>query len=425
MNKQNRGLIIAAPASGSGKTTITLGLLRALSRRGPVRGAKSGPDYIDPRFHEAACGVPCPNLDGWAMSGNRIAALAQGDGPLIVEAAMGLFDGAPPDGTGSAAQLAKTLDLPVVLVVDCAKAAQSIAALVKGFVTFDPDIRINGLILNKLGSARHERIVKQALAGCDLPPVLGAVPRQADLLHPSRHLGLVQAGERPDLEDFLNRAAVIIEECIDLESLVFSPIADAAHAPRLAPPAQKIAIAQDQAFAFTYPHIIDDWRAAGAEILPFSPLADDAVPEADFIFLPGGYPELHAGRIANNASFVNSMREASEYTDIYGECGGYMVLGDGLTDADGQRHQMLGLLQLETSFHARKLHLGYRRLDAQHGPFQGLYAGHEFHFATTLRAEGAPLFDAQDAEGEKLPPMGLRQGRICGSFAHVIDRILP
>ncbi|MFY0691258.1 MAG: cobyrinate a,c-diamide synthase [Paracoccaceae bacterium] len=429
MTQTNRGLMIAAPASGSGKTTVTLGLLRAMSRRGPIRGAKSGPDYIDPRFHEAACGLPCPNLDGWAMTAARIADLAQGPtesaGPLIVEAAMGLFDGAPPDGKGSAAELAKLLDLPVVLVVDCAKTAQSIAALVTGFTTFDPEIRIAGLILNKLGSPRHERIVKQALNRTDLPPVLGAIPRRGDLAHPSRHLGLVQAGERADLDAFLDRAADIIGDCVDLDRLEFSPIAKAAAAPRLAPPAQRMAIANDQAFAFAYPHILEDWRAAGAEISFFSPLADDAVPEADFIFLPGGYPELHAGRLAGNTSFLKSLRNASQDTDIYGECGGYMILGEGLTDAEGTRHQMLGLLPLETSFERRKLHLGYRSLTASHGPFQGRHSGHEFHFATTLRAVGPPLFDARDAEGESLPAMGLRQGRVCGSFAHVIDRILP
>ncbi len=155
---------------------------------------------------------------------------------------------------------------------------------------------------------------------------------------------------------------------------------------------------------------------------PFSPLADDPVPEADFVFLPGGYPELHAGQIAANTIFMQSLRNAAQTTDIYGECGGYMVLGEGLTGADGTRHVMAGLLPLETSFATRQLHLGYRHLEAQTGPFPGAWAAHEFHYATTLRADGPPLFAATDAEGTALPPMGLHLGRVSGSFAHLIDR---
>ncbi len=416
-----KGLMIAAPASGAGKTTVTLGLLRALSRRSTVRGAKSGPDYIDPKFHEAATGQPCLNLDAWAMRPENILRRGAGDTPLIVEAAMGLFDGAPPDGKGSAAELAKILGTPVVLVVDCAKAAQSVAALVQGFAGFDPEVRISGLILNRIGSPRHAKMVTNALRDAEAPPVLGVIMRQDGLSHPSRHLGLVQAQERADLVEWLDHAADVITEAVDLDALPFGPMKDGPASGSMSPPAQRIAVAQDAAFAFSYPHMLADWKRAGAEISFFSPLNDEPAPDADLIFLPGGYPELYAGQLSNAERFSKSIRKAAQSTDIYGECGGYMVLGEGLTDADGHRHAMLGLLQLETSFATRKLHLGYRKLSSQTGPFKGHFRGHEFHYATTLSAKGDTLFKAQDAEGNPLADMGLRSGRVSGSFAHIID----
>ncbi|MGB3408616.1 MAG: cobyrinate a,c-diamide synthase [Jannaschia sp.] len=408
------GLILAAPASGSGKTTVTLGLLRALRDRGlRVRGAKSGPDYIDPRFHEAASGAACPNLDAFGMSPEMIAGLASGPGLLLIEGAMGLFDGAPPQGRGAVADLARWLRLPVILIVDAARMAQSIGPLVTGFATHDPDVHVAGVILNRVGSPRHEAILRTA---CPLP-VLGAIPRDPALATPSRHLGLVQAQERPDLDAFLGHAARVMANGIDLDALVAMarPLPDA---PRVAltPPAQRIAVARDAAFAFAYPHLLDGWHAAGADIATFSPLADEAAPPADLVILPGGYPELHAGRIAANDTFLASLQGRA----VYGECGGYMVMGEALTDADGTTHVMAGLLPLATSFATRRLHLGYRHLYAERGPFAGAWCGHEFHYATTLRAEGPPLFTATDAESTALPPMGLHRGAASGSFAHLI-----
>ncbi|MAN98862.1 cobyrinate a,c-diamide synthase [uncultured Roseovarius sp.] len=419
-----RGLILAAPSSGAGKTTLTLALLRLLSREGlHVRGAKSGPDYIDPRFHEAACGAPCPNLDAWAMTPDRLSSLAAGDGLLIIEGAMGLFDGAPPDGRGAVADLARHLDLPVVLVVDAGRMAGSIAPLVAGFAGFDPMVRVSGIMLNNTGSDRHEAMLRRALAPLGLP-VLAALRRNPALAQPSRHLGLVQAAERPDLEQFLDTAADALAATLDRDALLSlaAPLPGPTSAPRLTPPAQVIAVAQDCAFGFTYPHMLADWRAAGAELKPFSPLADDPVPEAGFIFLPGGYPELHAGRLSSNHIFMQSLRNAAQHADIYGECGGYMTLGTGLIDASGTPHAMAGLLPLETSFATRRLHLGYRTLTAAQGPFPGTWAAHEFHYATTLQADGPALFSATDAEGTALAPMGLTLGRVSGSFAHLIDR---
>ncbi|MFK7938014.1 MAG: cobyrinate a,c-diamide synthase [Roseovarius sp.] len=423
------GLIIAAPSSGAGKTTVTLALLRLLSRQGlAVRGAKSGPDYIDPRFHEAACGAPCPNLDAWAMTPERLMALAAGPHPdadtnlLIIEGAMGLFDGAPPEGKGAVADLARLMNLPVVLVIDAGRMAHSVAALVAGFADHDPGVRVAGVILNNVGSDRHETMLRRALIPSGLP-VLAALRRDSALAQPSRHLGLVQASERPDLEAFLNHAADALAQSLDVDAVrgLAAPVPRATAQPCLPPPAQTIAVAQDRAFAFAYPHLLQDWRAMGAEVRVFSPLANDPVPEAGFIYLPGGYPELHAGQLAQNTTFLQSLRNAAQSTDIYGECGGYMLLGDVLIDASGTAHQMAGLLRLETSFASRKLHLGYRHLTPLAGPFTTALKGHEFHYASTLRAEGDPLFSASDAEHAALPEMGLVQGHVSGSFAHVID----
>ena len=417
------GLILAAPASGSGKTTVTLALLRSLSRKGVrVRGAKSGPDYIDPGFHEAACGLPCVNLDAWAMPPPRLRHLSAGDGLLIVEGAMGLFDGAPPDNRGAVADLARALSLPVFLVVDASRMSGSIAALVRGFASHDPEISVAGVILNQVGSQRHETMLRDALAPLGLP-VLGCLHRDPGLALPSRHLGLVQAGEREDLDAFLDLAADRLEDTVDIDALqaLAAPLPPASKHPRIPPPGQIIALADDAAFGFSYAHQLADWRAQGAEVRPFSPLNNEAVPEADFVFLPGGYPELHAAHLSQCLTFMKSLRSAAENTQVYGECGGYMVLGERLTDAEGVSHPMAGLLRLETSFAQRKRHLGYRHLSASGGPMAGRWMGHEFHYASTLRAEGTPLFTAQDATGTSLPAMGLISGRVQGSFAHVID----
>ncbi len=418
------GLIIAAPSSGSGKTTITLGLLRALKQRKvAVRGAKSGPDYIDPRFHEAACGQPCANLDAWAMQPRQIRELAATDDLLLIEGAMGLFDGAPPAGKGAVADLARQLKLPVVLVVDASHTAQSIAPLVQGFSGHDPSVKVAGIILNKVGSRRHEMILRAALETVDIP-ILGAVFRDVKLKTPSRHLGLVQAQELEGLEDFLDHAALQMTRYVDLTKLqkLATPTP---HRKARQPKPQTgavIAVAKDQAFSFIYPHLIDRWEMAGNRIAYFSPLSNEAVPSADLVYLPGGYPELHAQSLSEASIFLESLRSAAQISDIYGECGGYMTLGESLTDADGKTHEMAGLLSLQTSFADRKLHLGYRTLAAENGPVAGHHKAHEFHYATTVKADGAPLFEATDAEGFPLPPMGLRQGRVCGSFAHIIER---
>jgi cobyrinic acid a,c-diamide synthase len=318
-----RGLIIGAPHSGAGKTTVTLAILSAFRQRGIVtRAAKAGPDYIDPAFHTAAVGSPSLNLDSWAMSPallNAVATRAVQDAEiLIVEGVMGLFDGAnaSPGRRGATADLAVHFGLPVVLVLDVSRQAQSAAALVRGFATHDPAVRIAGVILNRVASERHTAMVADAIATMNIP-VFGAVPRTAELALPERHLGLVQAGEHPDLTALIGRLAATAERHLDLDAIAAraSPLktTTAMNAPALPPPGQRIALAQDQAFSFIYPHLLAAWRDSGAEIIPFSPLADEPPAEqADCCWLPGGYPELHAGTLAGAQHFITSLRHFAE-----------------------------------------------------------------------------------------------------------------
>ncbi|MCC0019969.1 MAG: cobyrinate a,c-diamide synthase [Nitratireductor sp.] len=422
------GLMLAAPSSGSGKTVLTLALLRALRNAGiEISGAKAGPDFIDPAYHEVSAARASANLDPWAMTAARLQHLAgrQQGTHLLVEAMMGLFDGAA-DGTGSAADLALSLGLPVVLVVDAAKQSHSVAALVRGFRDHRPGLDFAGVMLNKVGSPRHEAMLRDALSAIEVR-VFGAVPRAGELFLPERHLGLVQAGEHEAIDAFIDGAASVVERSCDIAALAgaFAPLSrsTAAREQAVLPLGQRIAIARDPAFAFIYPHMLDDWREAGAELAFFSPLADEAPPgDCDAVYLPGGYPELHGGRLASAERFRSGMADAARRgICIYGECGGYMVMGEGIEDEDGVRHAMLGLLPLETSFVRRKLHLGYRRLEALSDFAMGRkLMAHEFHYTSPTREEGNSLFSARDALGAELGKTGLRNGNVMGSYMHVI-----
>lgn len=419
-----KAVVLAAPCSGSGKTVVTLGLLRALRNRGlRVSSAKVGPDYIDPRFHELATGRPCHNLDPWAMGEDLLQGVlahqARDADIILIEGVMGLFDG-PAGAKGSTADLAVQLGLPVVLVVDAVHQAQSVAALVHGFTSYRPDLDLRGVILNRVASDRHEAILREALRG----KVIGVVRRNDSLALPSRHLGLVQAEEYQGLDEKIEAIASAVSRETVLDNLltIAAQVADESVIRAALPPlGQRIAVACDQAFSFLYPHLLEGWRQAGARVSFFSPLADEAPdPSADAIFLPGGYPELHAGRIAAAQRFLNGLRSAKGL--VYGECGGFMVLGDAIVDEKGNSHAMAGLLPLVTSFSERKLHLGYRRLTPLPGaPWQAPVRGHEFHYST-IASEGAAdrLFATEDASGQSLPEMGLRRGRVMGSYAHVI-----
>lgn len=429
-----RALIVAAPSSGSGKTVFTLGLLRHLGRGGvAVASAKAGPDYIDPAFHAAATGRPCPNLDPWAMGPGLLtdaaAHAAANAEVLICEGVMGLFDGATPT-QGSTADLAAGFHWPVVLVVDAGAQGTSAAAVVQGFARFRPGVRVAGVVFNKVGPGRHADILRAACADA-VPdvPVMGCVPRIDDLVVPSRHLGLVQAVEHPDLVAFLDRAADLVADNVDTDALVAlaQPVAAGHGAPvPVPPPGNRIAVARDAAFAFAYPLVLDGWRAAGAAVSFFSPLADEAPDDgADAVYLPGGYPELHAGTLAGAQTFKAGLRAAAARgAAVFGECGGYMVLGRGLVDADGGRHEMAGLLGLETSFAQRRLHLGYRHARTAGPSCLGDsgrdFTGHEFHYASVLAEKGESLFSCQDAHGGDKGAAGLRAGTVAGSFVHLI-----
>lgn len=428
------GLIIGAPRSGSGKTTITLGLLRAFARRGvPVAPIKCGPDYIDTAFHRRAAGRDSINLDSWAMPPamltNLAASHSAGADLVIAESLMGFFDGVPgpPGRTGSSADIAAALGFPLVLVLDVSGQAQSAAAVAKGFATYDARIGLAGVVLNKVASERHRRLAADAIAAQEMD-VLGALPRRDDIALPERHLGLVQADESPDLEACIERMADLVEASVDLDRLRF--LAAAAPCARVRPedvrpPAQRIAVARDQAFSFVYPHMLEAWRTAGANITFFSPLADEPPPtNCDLCWLPGGYPELHAGKLAANTRLIDGLRRFARTKPVHGECGGYMVLGRGLVDGRGERHEMAGLLRLETSFEKRKLHLGYReaRLAADHplGSREQVLRGHEFHYASVVEERGEPFAFVTDAYGAKPTPSGLRAGAVSGSFFHLI-----
>ena len=314
-----RAIIIGAARSGSGKTSVTIGLMRALKRRGlAVRGAKSGPDYIDPGFHQAATGHPGVNLDSWAMHPDLLAHLGSRQSEhadmLLIESAMGLFDGivSEPGRSGAAADIARLYDVPCLVILDVSGQSQTAAALAKGFAAYDPNVRIAGVVLNQVASPRHEAMARDAIEAIGIK-VLGAVYRNPDMALPERHLGLVQASEHAALEAFIERLADVMEEAIDLDAVMKAAVPlsmQAGDAVRLLPPpGQRIAIAQDAAFSFVYPHLARHWREAGAELLPFSPLADEGPAEsADACWLPGGYPELHAGRIAAAKNFHVSMQ---------------------------------------------------------------------------------------------------------------------
>lgn len=431
-----RALMIGAARSGSGKTSVSIGLMRALRQRGlAVRGAKSGPDYIDPGFHDAATGAPGVNLDSWAMPPALLDALAGRQAAdaevLVLESAMGLFDGilAPPGRSGAGSDIAGRYGIPVLLVLDVSGQSQTAAAIARGFAGHDPAVRIAGVVLNQVASDRHARLVTEAVEKLGIP-VVGAVRRNPDMALPERHLGLVQAREHAALEAFIERLAEVMARSLDLDAILAlaAPLrvdggSDAAALP---PPGQRIAIAEDAAFSFIYPHVARHWRAEGATLAPFSPLADEA-PDAncDACWLPGGYPELHAGALAAARTFRDGLHRFAADRPVHGECGGFMVLGRSLEDAEGVTHPMLGLLDHATSYAKRRMNLGYRRArlvsDSPIGRAGQTVRGHEFHYSRLVDpGRDAPLAEIFDGQGAALGPSGARRGRVTGAFFHAI-----
>ena len=435
--KQPPGLLISAPSSGTGKTTVMLGLLRAMRDKGlEVQPFKSGPDYIDPAFHFAAAGRNSYNLDSWAMSDalmDNLVALSDGADLILTEGSMGLYDGVAKPGQfghGSSAETALAFGWPVILIVDVSGQAQSSAATALGFSNYNKEINIAGVILNRVASPRHERLARLGFEQAGLK-VLGALPRRGDLVLPERHLGLIQAVEHPNLEKAIADYGVFLASNVDLDQL--QQLAQSAvkvdypnsqlNLPD--PPGQRIALARDEAFSFTYPHILKHWHSSGAELRFFSTVLDEISDKsADVIWMPGGYPELHAGKLATAEKCFSGIREHAQTRPVHGECGGYMVLGSQLIDKEGKSHKMIGLLGLVTSYAKRKFNLGYRlaEVNSPNEIFSGNMnlRGHEFHYSSIVEQPDEPLFSVKDAEGNMVSETGSVRGKVSGTFFHII-----
>ncbi len=430
------GLVVAGIASGVGKTTLTLGLIAALQRRGmTVQPYKVGPDYIDPGQHAQVAGRPSRNLDSWQLPEPALRELfarsAATADVALVEGVMGLFDGRTGEGeTGSTAHVAKLLGLPVLLVVDAAKAARSVAATVLGCQQLDPALRLIGVVLNNVASARHAEIGREAIESLTDVPVLGWLPRDRTLRQDERYLGLVPASERLLPTALVAGAGDQVEQHVDLQRLLQLA---AVEAPRVVPsglfpaepipPRVRIALAQDEAFNFYYQDSLDLLAAWGAELVPFSPLHDTALPASTGgIYLGGGFPELFGAQLAANAPILAAIRHvAATGLPIYGECGGLMYLQQALTTADGERHPMLGLVQGESTLSGKRLTLGYREARARRDSMLlragETVRGHEFHYSVT-DAPPDPLA-AYDVLGGPDRAEGFVQGNILGSYLHL------
>jgi cobyrinic acid a,c-diamide synthase len=435
-------LIIAAPMSGSGKTTLTLGLLAALARRGlAVQPFKIGPDFIDPGHHSRAAGRTSRNLDGWMLApgeNRRILASHAADADIaVVEGVMGLFDGRRPDSdAGSTAEMARLLHLPVLLVVDAGGMARSAAALVHGFETFDPRLRLIGIVFNRLGSRRHLELLRQALTDTVATPCLGGLLRDAQIAIPERHLGLVTGEEHPLGSAALERLAGLVETGIDLERLLalLPPLAPTAAAePAAAPeahlPGVRIGVARDEAFCFYYADNLERLADAGAELIQFSPLRDHALPaRLDGLLFGGGYPELFAAQLAANDSLRRQVSAAAAAgMPVYGECGGFMFLCRALIDAEGRQFPMAGVFPMTTRMLTRLKSLGYREVRlSRHTPLGApgtCLRGHEFHYSELAEAtpsESVPTAYHLRGRDDQAPrDEGYLRRQCLGSYVHL------
>ncbi len=428
------GITISAPSSGSGKTTFTLGLLRALKNKGlKIQAFKNGPDYIDPTFHECAAGRKSYNLDTWAMSEEtlkNIISIASSSDLIINEGSMGLFDGVAlrgASGVGATFEISTKYGWPVILIIDTSGQAQSAAATALGFIKFK-EIPFAGVILNNVASARHERLIKSGMKEHQIT-VLGSIPRQKDLLMPERHLGLVQAEEQQNLEEKINKFAKIVENNINISKILDLAKCNTFFEKKkcfVSPPGQRIAVAKDSAFSFIYPHIFEDWRLQGSELYFFSPLNNESPNKnVDFIWMPGGYPELYLEKISSSDKTKKSLRELSGKVRIHGECGGYMALGDAIIDYKGKYHSMFGLLNLVTSFEKKKLHLGYRAAILKNNNNKitnsKILRGHEFHYSSIIEQKDQELYNVYDASNKKVTETGSFKNKVSGTFFHLIS----
>ncbi len=426
--------------SGCGKTSVSLGLMAALSRNGlRVAPFKTGPDFIDPGLHALAAGRTSHNLDGWMLGREEMAAVfarrAAGADMAVVEGAMGLFDGfSGNQEAGSAAEAAKILNLPVLLTVSAASMGRSAAALAKGFLDFDPGVSFAGIVFNAVKSPSHKRILEEAfesLAEAGVP-LVGCLPLDERLAMPSRHLGLVTAGDGALGRERLDALADWIEGNLDLSALYDRlPEADIPPPPAPCPPSPvraRIAVARDRAFCFYYEENLSRLRGAGAELVFFSPMTERALPEGvDGVYLGGGYPELHAGTLSQNASLIADIKTfAASGGPILAECGGFMYLMRSLTVANGETFPMAGVFPCDAVMGEKRAALGYREIaataDSLLGPAGTVARGHEFHYSAIIPETAGALAPASvmSGRGGPLPaPGGYLSGRVLGGYVHL------
>jgi cobyrinic acid a,c-diamide synthase len=429
-------LVVAGVSSGVGKTTVTLGLLEALRRRGlAVQAFKVGPDFIDPAYHALATGRPSYNLDGWMCGREQVMATVGERGApadlALVEGVMGCFDGT--DGLsedGSTAQIAKWLGAPVVLVVDAGALSRSAAAVVLGFEWFDPDLEMAGVIFNRAGGAVHRRWLAEAVTSACKARPLGALPNDPAIALPERHLGLVTAAEGGYSPELRQRLADFVEAHVDLDALVGvarSQITQrAAPKPRATAPLATIAVARDPAFQFYYPDNLQAFEEAGARLVFWSPIADEALPDADGLYIGGGYPELYGQELARNVAMREAVKAfARSGQPVYAECGGLMYLAESLTDLDGRVWPMAGVLPAAVVMERRRLVIGYREVTlASAGPLgpAGTRArGHEFHCSRLddVPASVPRLYNVTDGLGGAPRAEGFVVGKALLSYVHL------
>jgi cobyrinic acid a,c-diamide synthase len=425
-------LIIAGERSGVGKTTIALSLLAYLSRRQMrVQSFKVGPDYIDPMFHGHVTGRACRNLDPVLTSETNVqqcfAQHTQNVDYAVIEGVMGLFDGASAtDDFASTAHIARLLDRPILLVLDCSRLSRSIAAIAHGYQTFDPRLRFAGVVLNRVGSDRHLDLLKSALEPLNLP-ILGVLRRQDQIHIPDRHLGLVPTAELPSLTELIDRLATLAETCFDWSTLLpLLAVARSAVAPACALPRipVRVAVAADRAFSFYYADNLERLAQLGAELVPWSPLEDAGLPAGvQGLYFGGGFPEMFAAKLSANWAARDAVRSAIVHgIPTYAECGGLMYLSQSIADLQGQVWQMVGVLPTATQMSDR-LTLGYRRATAQQdSPLltRGTTVwGHEFHRSRLQVLPQSPLYQIQGYNSDTVQPEGWKTHQVHASYVHL------
>lgn len=429
-------LVIAGAASGVGKTSLVLALTAAFRKRGlRVQCFKCGPDYLDPTYHRLASGRTCHNLDSWMMGSQAVKTsfehLSIETDLCLIEGVMGLFDGTSPrSDEGSTAQIAKLLEAPVLVVIDASGMARTFAALVQGLQDFDKELNVKGFVANRVGSRSHLDLLRQASDA----PVVGGFPKRPDLSLPERHLGLVTADAAIVTEELLDQWAALCEEYFDLDQIfalaASAPAWNDAAAERTAttvPTVCRIGIAQDEAFHFYYEDNLRLLREQGAELVPFSPLHDAALPEGlDALYIGGGYPEVYAAELAAAETMKDSIRRmAASGRPVYGECGGLMYLGSRLTRESGESYPMLDLLPVSVQMHGKLQALGYTEVELQEksvlGPAGTRFRGHQFRYSSLSEdseERAARFYRLRKRRGGAVESEGYACGSVLGSYVH-------